>query len=228
MRTNFMFAKGKTIDIITQAELAESYPALREDLVRTTYASYIVELLDRFTVEEDPDQRKYKLLSDALGWLAVTKDLRLATRYYELRLLSLAGYQPQLFRCVSCGEQIEQEDQFFSADLGGLLNPDCQTVDRSARPISAVGVKVLRYLQIRDWETVSVLHLKSHVHSELEGLMHYYLRHILERDVKSIDFLFRLRREAALFISDGTEKPDEGASNGGGNAGQSDDLESVI
>jgi DNA repair protein RecO (recombination protein O) len=221
MRTNFMFAKGKNIDIITQAELVESYPALREDLVRTTYASYVVELLDRFTVEEDPDPRKYKLLSDALGWLAVVEDQRLATRYYELRLFSLAGFQPQLFRCVSCGQQIEQQDQFFSADLGGLLCPKCQGADRRARPISAVAVKVLRYLQIRDWETVSVLHLKSHVHGELEGLMHYYLRHILERDLKSIDFLFRLRREAALFVSDGREVIDEGDANAGG----SDDLE---
>ena len=89
-----------------------------------------------------------------------------------------------------------------------------------ARPISAVAVKVLRFLQIRDWETVTVLQLKSHVHRELEGLMHYYLRHILERDLKSIDFLYRLRREAALFASDGNQEKEDGAAK----ADRSDDL----
>src|SRR5210317_1455264 len=53
MRSRFFLAKGRDLDIITQAEAIDSYVALRSDLVRTTYASYAVELLDRFTVEED-------------------------------------------------------------------------------------------------------------------------------------------------------------------------------
>ncbi|MCK5922153.1 MAG: DNA repair protein RecO, partial [Methylococcales bacterium] len=61
MRTNFLIAKGRTFDIITQAELVETYAALRTDLIRTTYASYAVELLDRFTPEEDKHVSLYEL-----------------------------------------------------------------------------------------------------------------------------------------------------------------------
>src|SRR5687768_9809563 len=43
MRTQFLIAQGRDLDIITQAEMVEGYQALREDLVRTTYASYAVE-----------------------------------------------------------------------------------------------------------------------------------------------------------------------------------------
>jgi DNA repair protein RecO (recombination protein O) len=199
MRTNFLFAKGRNLDIITQAEMVEAYAPLREDLVRTTYASYAVELLDRFTAEEDRDLRKYNLLADALDWLSAADELRLAARFYELRLLSLAGFQPQLFRCVHGGEQIEEQDQFFSAELGGILCPDCKGADRRARPISAAAVKVLRYLQTRPWETVSALRLRQPLLQELESVMYYYLTYILERDLKSADFLQRLRQEAALF-----------------------------
>ena len=204
MRTNFMFAKGKNIDIITQAELVEAYSGLREDLVRTTYASYAVELLDGLTAEADRDLRKYDLLSGGLGWFAETDNLRLAARFYELRLLSLAGFQPQLFQCVSCSQQIEEQDQFFSAEAGGLLDPGCREADRRALPISAAAVKVLRYLQTRSWEIASVLHLKGTLHGELEAVMYYYLRYILERNLRSVEFLHRLRQEAALFIP--TEK----------------------
>ena len=160
MRTNFMFARGRNIDIITQAELVEAYPALREDLVRTTYAAYAAELLDGLTAEADRDLRKYNLLADALGWIAQSDNLLLAARFYELRVLSLAGYQPQLFKCVSGGEAIEERDQFFSAELGGLLCPDDQHADRRAQPITAPAVKVLRYLQSHNWDTVKVLHLQ--------------------------------------------------------------------
>jgi DNA repair protein RecO (recombination protein O) len=199
MRTKFLFAEGRDMNIITQAEMIEAYPTLREDLVRTTYASYVVELLDRFTVEEDRHLDVYNLLVDALGWLATTEDLMLVARYYELRLLALAGFQPQLFQCVSCGQPIQEQDQFFSAPMGGLLCPDCQAANRRARPVTAVAVKVLRYLQTRSWDTVHVLHLKRPLQRELETLMHHYLTFVLERNLKSVDFLHRLRREAALF-----------------------------
>jgi hypothetical protein len=37
--------------------------------------------------------------------------------------------------------------------------------------------------------------------------MHHYLTYLLERELKSVDFLYRLRREAELFTP-----PDETAS----------------
>jgi DNA repair protein RecO (recombination protein O) len=205
MRTNFLIAKGKTIDIITQAELVEPYKLLREDLVRTTYASYVVELLDRFTAEEDHDLRKYNLLADGLGWFADSDNILLAARFYELRLLSLAGFQPQLFTCVSCAEPIIEQDQYFSAELGGLLCPNCRQADHRAQPISSSAVKVLRYLQTHAWDTVKALVLRRDLHTELEKIMNHYLVYLLERDLKSVDFLHRLRREAALFTEGGSE-----------------------
>ena len=206
MRTDFMFARGKSIDIITHAELVEAYQQIRTDLVRTTYASYAVELIDQLTADADRDLRKYSLLSEALEWFAASGDLMLTARYYELRLLALAGFQPQLFHCISGGEAIEEQDQFFSAEAGGLICPDCQSADPRALTISAPAVKVLRYMQSRPWDTVKVLRLRGELNRELELLMYYYLSYILERNLKSVDFLRQLRREAALFASqDGTE-----------------------
>lgn len=209
MRTQFLFAEGRGLNIITQAEMVEGYPELRQDLVRSTYASYAVELLDRFTVEDDHHSGVYQLLADALGWFAVGDDLLLAARFYELKLLSLVGFRPQLFHCVSCGEPIQEQDQFFSGELGGLLCPDCGSIDRRSRQISSVAVKVLRYLQTREWETSRVLNLKRPLHSELENVMHYYLTYILERNLKSVDFLNRLRREAALFAEPDSVSPQQ-------------------
>lgn len=201
MRTRFLFAKGRDLSIVTQAEMVEAYPALRQNLVRATYASYAVELLDRFTAEEDKHIDIYDLLAEGLRWFSESDDLMLAARYFELRLLALSGFRPQLFRCVSCSEPILEQDQFFSAELGGLLCPDCRRKDRNARLISAVAVKVLRYLQTRDWRTVSVLKLKPALHGELENIMHHYLTYLLERRLKSIDFLQRLRRESSFRLA---------------------------
>lgn len=201
MRSRFLVAEGRDLDIVTQAEMVEAYAALRDDLVRATYASYIVELLDRFTVDEDPHRDIYDLLSAALGWFATLPagELLLPARYFELRLLSLTGFQPRLFNCLHCGEPIQEQDQAFSVDLGGLLCPNCLETDPRARPISAVSVKVMRYLQTRSWDVVGKLRLRPAVLHEIERVMYDYLTHTLERDLKSADFLHRLRREAELF-----------------------------
>jgi DNA repair protein RecO (recombination protein O) len=204
MRSNFLFAQGHDLDIITQAEMVEAYPTLRDDLVRTTYASYAVELLDRFTVEHDKQVALYQLLADALGWFAADEDMLLLARFYELHLLSLAGFQPQLFSCVACGETITEQDQLFSVELGGVLCPNCHQADRRALAITAVALKVLRFLQTRPYTAINQLHLRRSVHTELEHIMYSYLTHILERNLKSVDFLHRLRQEAALFAPDNT------------------------
>jgi DNA repair protein RecO (recombination protein O) len=92
-----------------------------------------------------------------------------------------------------------EQDQFFSAELGGLLCPNCRQADRRAQPVSSSAVKVLRYLQTHNWATVNALQLRRELHSELESLMLHYLTFLMERDLKSVDFLQWLRREAALF-----------------------------
>lgn len=199
MRSNFLFAKGKELAIITQAEMVKAHTSLREDLVRTTYASYALELLDQFTVEEDKHLGIYQLVVDGLDWFAGHEDLLLIARFFELRLLSLTGFQPQLFHCVSCGEMIKEQDQYFSAELGGILCPNCVRADGQATEISAAALKVLRFLQTRPYETIHSLRLRRSSQRELERIMHLYLTHTLERNLKSVDFLQRLRREADLF-----------------------------
>ncbi len=201
MRSKFLVAEGRDLDIITQAEAVETYAPLRASLVRATYASYAVELLDRFTVDEDPHRDIYDLLALALATLTTTDEPLLLARFYELRLLSLTGFQPRLFNCVACGEPISEQDQFFSPDLGGLLCPACGPTDPRAVPVSAVAVKVMRYLQTRPWAGVSQLRLQPAVLHEIERVLYAYLTHILERELKSVDFLHRLRREAELLAA---------------------------
>jgi len=61
MRSTFQLARGKGLDIVSQVELLDSYRPIREELVKSSYASYLVELLDQFTADSDPDPDKYHL-----------------------------------------------------------------------------------------------------------------------------------------------------------------------
>lgn len=102
-RSQLLLATGRDLDIVTQAEMVDAYRPLREELLRGAYAGYLVELLDRFTPDAEENDELYSLLREGLTWASTAPDLALAARYYELQLLGLAGYQPQLQRCLEIG-----------------------------------------------------------------------------------------------------------------------------
>jgi DNA repair protein RecO (recombination protein O) len=209
MRAEVLISRGRTLDILMQAETREAYQALRADLVRTTYASHFVELLDAFTEDNDQNPALYELLSDGLGWLCTTQNLRRTARYYELNLLQHAGYRPELFRCTVCRTAIKAENQFYSASEGGVICPRCGRDRPRVHAISLRALKVLRYLQTRPFEVVEQLKLGAAAQSECERVLFDTLSHHLERRLRSAAFLGRLRYEAMASGKQGL--PDEEA-----------------
>lgn len=199
---DLMLAKGQQIDVVTQAETIDSFIALRDNLDRVSYAYYLVELVDKFSEEETENRPVFDLLLHALGWLGdEATNAEVLARFFELRLLQYVGYRPQLFSCVNCGKVIEPVENYFSAEAGGILDPDCVSTQREkiaghardAQTISLNALKVLRYLQTREWETVRVLKLSADVLTEVELLLQRYIVHHLERNLKSIEFVRELK-----------------------------------
>jgi DNA repair protein RecO (recombination protein O) len=209
VRADVLVARGRSLDVLTQVEMIDAFQPLRTDLVRATYAAHVVELLDAFTEDADENVALYGLLASGLRWISETGDLRRTARYYELHLLDLAGYRPELFQCVVCGEPIKPQNQFFSAADGGVVCPRCSHERPRARRLSLNALKVLRYMQTRPYRVVEQLKLGNAVQNECERLLHDALTYYLERRLKSAVFLERLRHEEAeaLKRSPGSETP---------------------
>ena len=116
------------------------------------------------------------------GWIGAT-DPALVVRYYELHLLALAGYQPQLFRCVQCSELLQAGDQLPEP---GARRRVCA---RSTAPTSRTRwclplpvLKVLRFLQIaRLGAGRRRLQLSPEVSRQVEAVLDAYIVYHLER-----------------------------------------------
>lgn len=190
-----MLARGQNLDIITQGQTTQSFLSLRDDLWRTGCALYAAELVDAFTAEHQENYQVYQLLTHTLGWLCRGPHQELALRYFELRLLGYLGYQPELYQCVNCKSAIEPRLNFFSASGGGVLCPDCRDSEVVVHPLSLNALKAMRFLQGCNPAEADRLRLNAELARELEQLMREYIRYILEREVKSVRFLDRVRRE---------------------------------
>lgn len=195
-RVSLLLAQGRSLHIVSQAEAQDNHAALHEDLVALGYASYVVELLDKFTYDEDEHRGLYRLLRDTLPRLNHGTDVEVAVRYYEVRLLDLLGFRPELHHCLNCKREIQAEDQFFSTQQGGVLCPNCGRDVPPAHPISMLALKYLRHFQRSTYPQASRVKIDERVRLELETLMNHYLTYLLERSLNSPRFLRRMRNEA--------------------------------
>ena len=195
--SNLQLARGRNLDIVTQAETIEPFLALREDLDRTAHAYYFAELIDQFSEEEQENVEVFDLLLQVLGRLGTSNDLWLTARYYELHLLGHFGFQPQLHFCAEGGEPIEAVDNnYFDVSRGGVLCPRHGETFREARPLSLNALKTLRYMQSHSYDEVSRLQLTKPTRSEVEAVVLRYITFVLERRLRSTEFLRLLERSA--------------------------------
>ncbi len=192
--TRLMLAQGRDLDVITQAQALQTFPQLRGDLTRFTYAAYAAELADKFTFEGEDHPGLYSLLVHTLQRLANYPDLDLVTRYYELHLLEAAGFRPELGVCTICGTVIRPETQYFDPHHGGVICPKCAAKAPGSRPISLPALKYLRYFQRSSFREATRARPIAPVHREMEALMHDFLTHVLERRLNAPVFLQHLRR----------------------------------
>ncbi len=204
-RADMVIQLGRDLGHISQVEMTKAYLPLREDLARGAYASYVVELLDRFTAQDelpadgviadaDDSSRFFALLDETFQRIAHDPDPRLAVRYFELRLLDAVGFRPELTQCVIAGEPIVARDQFFSAQDGGAVCPEHAVRCRSVMPISMPALKLLRHMQRSPYAAVSALQIAPAIHEEVERVLQGYLTYVLERRLQTIEFIQHLRR----------------------------------
>lgn len=193
-RVSLQLARGRDLWIVTQAETLEPYLPIREDLIRTAYASYVVELVERFTFEEGVSLLLYQLLQETLKRISGEEDCFLAVRFFEIHTLDLVGFRPEFFRCVGCGAEIKAEDQFFDAGMGGVLCPDCGIKAKTSQPVSLDGLKFMRHLQRSSYREAARAIIPDGVRREMEFLLQRYITYLLERSLNSPEFLQKVRR----------------------------------
>jgi DNA repair protein RecO (recombination protein O) len=193
--SEMLLARSKNLDIITQSQNIDSFIPLRDDLWRTSQALYVVELVDRFTAEGEENYPLFGLLIDTMRWLCQAHRGELTLRYFELRLFEYLGYRPQLQQCVGCQSSLKPGGNFFTPSGGGVLCPRCRDREPIVYSLSLNALKVMRFLQRSDYAAVARLRVTPELSLELKRLTQGYIRYLLEREVKSVEWLDRLEKE---------------------------------
>ncbi len=187
-RTSLLIAKGRNLDIVTQASLIEPYKELRQNDTSIAYAGYFADLLDQFSVEGQENHRAYELLIESLARLDRGVDPFVTSTLFEYRLLALMGFKPELYKCIDCGRDLLPETNGFSLE-GGVLCPDCRSNRPLTELISLNALKFLRLIERGNLETAARLRLSPELRAEIDQTLRGYVGYVLDREPRSLSVL---------------------------------------
>lgn len=187
-RSQLHVARGRSLDVFAQAETIEAFIHVRDDLDRLSLALYCCELVDRFTVDRVPQPAMYGLLLLLLQGLDAEAPLTIG-RYFELRVLTLTGYELQVSCCAICGSHLPEADALFSAASGGLVCEACRASAGTGRLISVRAIKVLRYAARATLGEFAGLRLESELEAELGRALGDSVRAVLDRETNSARYV---------------------------------------
>lgn len=199
---DLVLAIGRTFDIVTQSQLRDPHLGLRNDLHATAAGWYLADLADRFCEERAESAAAFDLLGTGLAALDHAPDnaaRESVARWYELRLLEIMGYRPELTVCIECGAELGPEGNGYGATAGGVVGPECDHAALSASTISADALKAMRHYQRVTVDEAIRLALAGPVRREVERHLHATVSTVLERELRTRDFLDEVssRRPAA-------------------------------
>jgi DNA repair protein RecO (recombination protein O) len=189
-------ARGRNIDTIIGSQTLNAFLPIKNNLDLLSYSLYAAEMVNQFTPQETEDPQLFELVLRTLEELSRVSDRELLLRHFELHLLRRVGYRPELGKCVLCRKNLEPVTNFFAPSAGGVLCPVCERLGKHySYALSWDGLGVMRFIQGGDWESVNVTPIDADALFEVESLMRIYIRHLLEKDIKSAAWLDSLKRE---------------------------------
>lgn len=195
--TNIIFTRKSrdTLAFIESCDIIDHYHDIRQDMEKTLIASYFIDLTDQFSPEGKKNEKVFDLLQDFLIILGKEKASDAVIRFFEMRLLKLAGFEPALECCIVCKTPVINGNfYYFHAHEGGIKCGSCANVQRYEQSISAGTVRTLLMGKDMDIDKIKLVALTDPLATESRSILINFISHVLGHELKSLKVLEQTRR----------------------------------
>ncbi len=174
---------------VTEANALELFPGVAADLERFALAAYLAELLETVCRDGLPEPELLRLGLNSFFTLSEgKKEPALVKAAFELRLLCLAGYAPQMDRCSVCGKETPAEP-VFALDGGGLTCRACAAErEIPAARLCRDSLAAERYIESAEDRRLFSFALGGPALGRLARANERYLLTMLEREPRSLGY----------------------------------------
>ncbi|MBA2378500.1 MAG: DNA repair protein RecO [Blastocatellia bacterium] len=125
----FFHKEDRELVNIQSVELVRSSFEAASELAYLSTFSYIAELLSTFAPPNDPNEKLYRMVK-AVSEIKASNERELAAvrAYFELWLLRLGGYWPELKACAACGREISDTEETMTDSSFRIFCCNCRQV----------------------------------------------------------------------------------------------------
>ena len=186
--TDFLLARGRNLDVVSEASVVDAHGSIRGELERVSAASAICEVARLTCFADAHDPFLYPLCARALRACEQAADqarLDLVVAAYVLKVLSHEGWRPQVSSCVLCGDE---DVSFLSVPTGGVLCASCAKDLGDASEVSAAFLAWLQALVGSTFDTLLEANCNLQTSSELVGFSHRWAATHLETRLRAMEF----------------------------------------
>lgn len=168
---------------IKEAEIKEQFAGIRSDIELLSLASYIAQVTESVADEDSPTPELLSLALNSLYALsALKKPQKLVKAAFELKLMSIEGYEPQVDGCAGCGGA---DPIRFNLTDGALYCADC---GGSGVEINDQCFAAMRHIVLGDSKRLFSFSLDDESLELLSQAAEGYLLTQLERSFSALDF----------------------------------------
>lgn len=192
----FELFAGRSSYTLKSAEVKNYFAELRTDVTGAYYGMYFLDLAGYFSREGNDESQTLLLLYQTLR--ALTRGQpgpALVRRIYELKLITLNGEGPQVFKCQSCGRSELSGACGFSVEKGGVVCGRCAPGTR-VLPLGQSTLYTLQFIISAPVEKLYSFMVKPAVQAELERIMEAYLTYYIDRRFRSKEILETITKES--------------------------------
>ncbi|TQS74572.1 DNA repair protein RecO [Ornithinibacillus gellani] len=144
---------------IQQGEILDSFREIREDIFKTAYTAFIMELTDKLVDKQKPDAFLFEQLRQTIDWINEHDQADIPIMMYEMKLFRTGGFAPVVNQCVNCGST--SAPFHFSIVEGGLLCNSCKMKDPDSIPLPSAVPRLLYLFANVSLDQVSSISVKE-------------------------------------------------------------------
>lgn len=174
---------------INEAETIEQFIPLRSDIELLALGAYFAEMLEAVSDEDSPNPEILQLGLNSL--YALSRGMyppEHIKAVFELRLMCLSGFEPDLYGCAACGEETP-EDALFSIK-GGVIH--CRGCSPGAMgislPMCREALDAMRYIAFSEPKKIFAFSIPEEAEHQLCDIAEAYVAAQLERGFGSLDY----------------------------------------
>ncbi len=178
------------LHILAEWMLQESFCSLRDNLRKFYSALYLLELIGEFTEINDKNEALFDLIIHTLHDVAYGDDPTVAILAFEVQMLSLIGYMPEMNRCVLCKSEIDlTKCVLFNASEGGVLCQSCGSSLKEHIKIMGGTIATINCLAGKRVLRLERLKIEPRIRNEIRQLLKYYFSSLLNKKLKMWKYL---------------------------------------